>query len=391
MSWDLFISYAAEDRDGFALPLATALQERGHRVWFDVFELRPGDRLRASIDRGLAGVKLGVVVVSKSYLSKHWTQVELGDLFATRASLGCRIVPIWLHVDSTYVASHSPTLADIKAIHAASGMARVVEEIEILIRNPEHGLAPRPSGSSDLIRVDAGGMVTGVDDTFVRYNRLILSQGKNPDLRIDIDLYALRNEILISDRVYEAAHGTCDFHRVFERLAENRAHGPKERSLYTDMHQIAPEIEKLEGEFRHGIVEVLTRSAIRDWVASERDAVLTISGYIGRYFTKSTEAVHLELLMLDRQPGWKLHMWLPYSDASTLYRRAQRARAGGWLEWTHDMLVSRLVPAILYRAVHQREWTDPESVPDSVFDLKAWSWFVSDADPEWGRATSPCT
>ena len=51
--WDVFISYASEDRDIVAGPLANALREKGLRVWFDQFEIKVGDSLFASISEGI--------------------------------------------------------------------------------------------------------------------------------------------------------------------------------------------------------------------------------------------------------------------------------------------------------------------------------------------------
>lgn len=43
LSWQVFISHASEDKEDVARPLASGLQEKGYRVWFDEFTLRVGD------------------------------------------------------------------------------------------------------------------------------------------------------------------------------------------------------------------------------------------------------------------------------------------------------------------------------------------------------------
>jgi len=45
MQWDIFLSYASEDKAGFATPLANALISQGLQVWFDELVLSPGDRV----------------------------------------------------------------------------------------------------------------------------------------------------------------------------------------------------------------------------------------------------------------------------------------------------------------------------------------------------------
>ena len=52
--WDVFISHASEDKEEFVRPLAHLLEERGFKVWYDEFTIKPGDRISASISKGLA-------------------------------------------------------------------------------------------------------------------------------------------------------------------------------------------------------------------------------------------------------------------------------------------------------------------------------------------------
>ena len=57
--WDVFVSHASEDKDAFVRPLAAALQSLGVSIWYDEFSLRVGDSLSRSIDKGIAGSRLG--------------------------------------------------------------------------------------------------------------------------------------------------------------------------------------------------------------------------------------------------------------------------------------------------------------------------------------------
>ena len=80
MDWDVFISHAWEDKETIARPLAKALEAKGLKVWFDEFTLTVGDRLRRSIDRGLAGCRYGIVILSPHFFAKEWPQKELDGL-----------------------------------------------------------------------------------------------------------------------------------------------------------------------------------------------------------------------------------------------------------------------------------------------------------------------
>ena len=66
--WDVFISHASEDKESIADRLAVALRDGGLKVWYDAFTLTLGDSLRASIDRGLAQSRFGVVILSAHFL-----------------------------------------------------------------------------------------------------------------------------------------------------------------------------------------------------------------------------------------------------------------------------------------------------------------------------------
>ena len=89
--FDVFISHASEDKDEIVRPLATALRDGGLKVWYDEFELRIGDSLRRKIDMGLAKSRFGVVVMSKEFFRKGWTNYEL-DGIVTRAVGGEQVL-----------------------------------------------------------------------------------------------------------------------------------------------------------------------------------------------------------------------------------------------------------------------------------------------------------
>ncbi|MGV8805871.1 MAG: DUF1883 domain-containing protein [Polaromonas sp.] len=111
-SHDVFISHASEDKDDIVRPLANSLISLGLKVWYDEFTLRIGDSLRRKIDQGLAASKVGLVVLSPSFISKGWTNYEL-DGIVTRTVSGEQILlPIWHNITKQQVIDFSPSLAD---------------------------------------------------------------------------------------------------------------------------------------------------------------------------------------------------------------------------------------------------------------------------------------
>jgi hypothetical protein len=135
--FDVFISHASEDKDEIVRPLATALRDGGLKVWYDEFELRIGDSLRRKIDMGLAKSRFGVVVMSKEFFRKGWTNYEL-DGIVTRAVGGEQVLlPIWHNVTKKEVIEYSPSLADKLARSTATHtVEEIAAEIIGVISNP---------------------------------------------------------------------------------------------------------------------------------------------------------------------------------------------------------------------------------------------------------------
>lgn len=133
-TYDVFISHASEDKDEIVRALAAALVGEGVRVWYDDFELRIGDSLRRKIDKGLSRSRIGLVVLSPSFMAKGWTNYEL-DGIVTRAVSGEQILlPIWHNVTKQQVVDYSPSLADKVARSTATHTVQeIASEIHALL------------------------------------------------------------------------------------------------------------------------------------------------------------------------------------------------------------------------------------------------------------------
>ncbi|MBQ3301775.1 MAG: DUF1883 domain-containing protein [Eggerthellaceae bacterium] len=133
-TYDVFISHASEDKDVVARPLANALSDAGLTVWYDEFEMRIGDSLRRKIDQGLAHSRFGIVVISRDFIKKGWTNYEL-DGIVTRTVSGEQVMlPIWHNITKDEVIAYSPTLADkIARNTAVDSIEDIATEIADLI------------------------------------------------------------------------------------------------------------------------------------------------------------------------------------------------------------------------------------------------------------------
>lgn len=146
MLFDAFISHAWEDKDDFVRELAERLIARRIEVWYDDFSLKVGDSLRRSIDLGLTRSRFGIVVLSKNFFHKNWTNWELDGLVQRQNNSEYNlIIPIWHNIDKKEILEYSPSLADKIAIKSSKGLDYVVKQIESIIN---------PKGSTLIIARD---------------------------------------------------------------------------------------------------------------------------------------------------------------------------------------------------------------------------------------------
>lgn len=132
--YDLFISYASEDREPFVIELVKLLKDNKLEIWYDEFTLTLGDRIRQSIDRGLSRSRYGIVVLSSAFFNKYWTQHEFDGLLALEESGQKKILPIWHGVSKDDVRRYSPALANRIAISSDFPIEKIVERILQVVR-----------------------------------------------------------------------------------------------------------------------------------------------------------------------------------------------------------------------------------------------------------------
>lgn len=86
--YDAFISYASEDGLAYASQLKEQLEHEryGLKIWLAKKTLNFGDGLRSGLDKGLVQSNYKIVVLTKMYFEKYWTNQELDGMYAQEAS-----------------------------------------------------------------------------------------------------------------------------------------------------------------------------------------------------------------------------------------------------------------------------------------------------------------
>ena len=118
--------------------MAIALKDLGLKVWYDEFELKIGDSLRKKIDKGLANSRFGIVVLSKDFFRKGWTNYELDGIVSKAVSGEQIILPIWHNITKQELLGFSPSLADKVARSTTTHtVEEIANEISELIKNSD--------------------------------------------------------------------------------------------------------------------------------------------------------------------------------------------------------------------------------------------------------------
>ena len=153
MHWDIFISYASEDKP-FVCQLVDALMARHLSVWYDDVHLHIGDSLHDAINEGLANSRFGIVILSPSSLAKDWPRKELNALLSKEIDRKKVVLPIWHGITLADVKEKWPLLVDRKAIPSTWTIGRIAQEISKVIED----IYFVPESIADYLSIDYGGL-----------------------------------------------------------------------------------------------------------------------------------------------------------------------------------------------------------------------------------------
>lgn len=251
---DLFLSYASEERELVAKPLADLFVALGISVWYDQFQLKLGDSLRQSIDEGLSSCRYGVVVLSKAFFEKHHTRRELNGL-AQREIAGEKVIlPIWYDVTEEEVRSFSPPLADRVSAVWSEGLAAVARKIVQVVRPDVLERIRKEFRTSELVRLRSGRQVANV----ISGTHFLYLQNDDPATEAEVDLISgflqeVRDWGDILDDIEPGEHVRIEF-RLGELLDEIEHAG---WSVYGGKDRGRMKVMGVEGEWAWTMLAVL--------------------------------------------------------------------------------------------------------------------------------------
>jgi hypothetical protein len=94
--YDVFLSHSSKDK-AVVHALAERLRSDGLRVWFDEWEIRPGDSIPSKIEEGLEHSRVLILYMSAHAFGSDWAQLEAGTFrFRDPLNKERRFIPLRL-------------------------------------------------------------------------------------------------------------------------------------------------------------------------------------------------------------------------------------------------------------------------------------------------------
>lgn len=238
----IFISYSHADR-GIAEQLANALNALGQEVFWDRWDIQPGDSLIQKIySEGLGQAKGFVVLLSPDSVSSKWVKEELDVATLRRIEGVTRVIPALIGDVQPPVALRHLLYVDLRQ-DFDQGVRRIIDAVEGVSRRPERGGAPEylknlpdsVGGLSPLATRVAAHLLEGIDPEDYRRESIAAPElaeqlGLNPEQTNDA-ADELEAQGLVKLRKYK---GTAPFefghleptYLLFEHFAEFLPYSP---------------------------------------------------------------------------------------------------------------------------------------------------------------------
>ena len=90
--YDVFVSHANADKLKYVNSLVKEIKKQGMTVFYDAESISWGDNIDEKIEEGINNCTLAVVVISKKYFGRNWTEKELTELFNRQNKSGEKII-----------------------------------------------------------------------------------------------------------------------------------------------------------------------------------------------------------------------------------------------------------------------------------------------------------
>ncbi len=129
--YDVFISHANKDKLEYVDALYQSLSKLGINIFYDSKVLSWGDNWKNVILDGTAKSEFAIIVISKQFFGREWTEKELSEFLSRQNESGQKIILPLIHsITLDELKGQYPDLADLQALRSED---TTVEEIAILL------------------------------------------------------------------------------------------------------------------------------------------------------------------------------------------------------------------------------------------------------------------
>lgn len=181
-AFDVFLSHSSKD-NAVVRDIAERLSKNGLRVWFDEWEIKPGDHIPAKIEDGLEHSHVLVLCMSANAFSSDWATLEAGTFrFRDPLNKERRFIP--LRLDDAPIKS---SLAQFRYIDWFAGDTALVYAQLIEACQPPEGLTAKeiPSGreqyAQKTVQLNSSVQLNSFAFAFSPDGKRVLSGGDVPN------------------------------------------------------------------------------------------------------------------------------------------------------------------------------------------------------------------
>ena len=115
--YDVFLSHANKDKINIVSKLNTSLQKLGVRIFYDKDTLEWGDKWKERILEGTREAEFAIIVISKNFFGREWTERELNEFLNRQNSSGQKLIlPILYNITVEQLKEKYPSVADIQGM-----------------------------------------------------------------------------------------------------------------------------------------------------------------------------------------------------------------------------------------------------------------------------------
>lgn len=127
--YDVFLSHANADKNGYVDELYNILSKLGIRIFYDKESLEWGDDWKKRILDGTQKSEFAIIVISENFFGREWTEKELSEFLNRQNQDGQKIIlPLLYNISIDDLKFHYPNLESIQALQA-TGISK--EEVAI--------------------------------------------------------------------------------------------------------------------------------------------------------------------------------------------------------------------------------------------------------------------